>query len=459
MLGTLDFVRIDHLLGVQKIPLDPLLVTAATLLLFVGATGKSAQIPLYIWLPDAMAGPTPVSALIHAATMVTAGIYMIVRLASLFTLSPTTMGIIAAIGAATALLAASIAIVQNDIKKVLAYSTVSQLGYMFLAVGVGAFTAGVFHLMTHAFFKALLFLGSGAVIHAMDHAHGADDPQDIRTMGGLWKPLRITAITFLIGTMAIAGIPGLSGFFSKDEVLWKALSSEYGGVGLWLVGVLVAGMTAFYMSRLFIRTFLGAYRGREGTADHLHDSPWQMSTALIVLAVLSVFAGYLGLPHIFHVPNLLEEWLSPVLRYSRPIRGYHHVAMGPVSIGEWAAMGVSVAVASAGIAAAWFLYIKRPELPAVIAARLRPAYLLLAGKWFVDEVYEWLIIRPLHLVSRYVLFGLVDRRLIDFAVEGSGRLARGAGEFLRTAQTGKVGTYLLYLLAGSLALVVLAAGR
>jgi NADH-quinone oxidoreductase subunit L len=290
---------------------------AMTLLLFVGAIGKSAQIPLYVWLPDAMAGPTPVSALIHAATMVTAGVYMVARSSVLYALAPTSMMVVACVGAATALFAATIGITQFDIKKVLAYSTVSQLGYMLIAVGVGAFSAGIFHLMTHAFFKALLFLGAGSVIHAMHHAyhatHNHDDPQDMRNMGGMRKYMPVTYKCFLLATLAIAGAPLFSGFFSKDEILWFAFSSSRGGVGFWLIGVLAAGITAFYMFRLLFMTFFGENRLKAEEQNHLHESPKTITIPLIVLAVLSVFGGFIGIPEAFikHA-NLFEHFLDPV---------------------------------------------------------------------------------------------------------------------------------------------------
>jgi len=427
------------------------------MLLFVGAMGKSAQIPLYVWLPDAMAGPTPVSALIHAATMVTAGVYMIARLNVIYVLSPSAMGIVATVGALTALFAATIALVQNDIKKVLAYSTISQLGYMFLGVGVGAFAAGTFHLFTHAFFKALLFLGAGAVIHAMHHAHAADDPQDIRTMGGLWSKTPVTAVTFLVATLAIAGVPGLSGFFSKDEILWKALSSPYGSTFLWAVGSLTAVLTAFYMFRLFFLTFTGSFRGDAAHAAHVHDGGWPVKGVLIALAVPSALAGYIGLPHVFHVPNLFATWLQPVFGYAQ-VKGSNYAMVAGMRTGELGAMVISIVLAGLGIAAAYVLYVRAPTLPARLAGWMQWPYTVLVRKYYVDELYDWLIVKPLRTFSDLVLFRLIDRRLIDFAVEGSGRLVRGGGALLRLAQSGNIATYLLYMAAGALVVIVALTG-
>src|ERR1039457_18217 len=338
-------------------------VTVVTLLFFVGATGKSAQIPLYTWLPDAMEGPTPVSALIHAATMVTAGVYMIARMNFLFIRSPETLMVIAVIGASTALFAATIGTAQNDIKRVLAYSTVSQLGYMFLAMGVGAFGAGVFHLMTHAFFKACLFLGSGAVIHSMHealhHAHSHDDAQDMRNMGGLKSKMPLTFLTFMIATIAIAGIPPLAGFFSKDEILWQAFSNPYHGnlnYLLWGMGALAAGLTAFYMFRLVFMTFFGECRITPKAKDHLHESPMVIVIPLIVLAGLSAVGGFLGIPKLIgelfgDVPNVFEHFLSPVFRYSEEYVAEHaaHAEAHHSAVLEWGLMGVSVLIALIGI--------------------------------------------------------------------------------------------------------------
>src|SRR5512133_3338862 len=350
--GTVNFVEIGknaHLLGPGSV-----VVTIVTLCFFLGATGKSAQIPLYTWLPDAMEGPTPVSALIHAATMVTAGVYMIGRMNSLFAMSPTTMMVIAIIGAATAIFGASIGFAQNDIKRVLAYSTVSQLGFMFLAMGVGAFGAGIFHLMTHAFFKACLFLGSGSVIHAMHHAlhhgHLHDDPQDMRNMGGLRKAMPITFLTFLVSTIAIAGIPGLSGFFSKDEILWQAFANPLHGnvnIVLWGIGAIAACFTAFYMFRLVFMTFFGECRINPKAKDYLHESPLVITIPLMVLGALAAVGGYLGMPKILGMlPNYFEHWLEPGFERATEFGStYAHHGAHPRHAVEWGLMGLSVVIA------------------------------------------------------------------------------------------------------------------
>lgn len=412
-------------------------LTLGTLFLFVGATGKSAQIPLYVWLPDAMAGPTPVSALIHAATMVTAGIYMIVRLNPIFIVTPNTMLVIAIIGALTALMAASIGITQWDIKKVLAYSTVSQLGYMFLAVGVGAFGAGLFHLMTHAFFKALMFLGSGSVIHAMH------EEQDIRKMGGLKKYMPITHWTFFLGWLAIIGIPPFAGFFSKDEILWMSFHSPLGHPVLWAVGALSAGMTAFYMTRLMCLTFWG--KSRVAKTVHPHESPAMMTIPLIVLAILSVIGGWIGIPEVIghsigHIPNYLMEWLSPVVR---PIP---NLAEADHSL-EWGLMGASLGIASISAFVAYQFYVKSPETPAKIANSIKPLYELVFKKYLVDELYFKAIINPLISLSKKIWF-YIDVNFIDKLTYVIADLIKGGGGVTRSLQTGNVQIYAMYIAIG-----------
>jgi NADH-quinone oxidoreductase subunit L len=391
------------------------LPTFVTMCFFIGATGKSAQIPLYVWLPDAMAGPTPVSALIHAATMVTAGVYMIGRMNFLYTMAPVTLGVVAAVGAATALFAATIGLVQNDIKKVLAYSTVSQLGYMMLGMGVAAYTAGIFHLMTHAFFKACLFLGSGSVIHAMHHE------QDIRKMGGLRKYMPRTYWTFLVSTLAIAGIFPLSGFFSKDEILWQAWSSPHGNKLLWGVGALGAGLTAFYMARLVFLTFWGECRADEHTKHHLHESPNSMTMPLVVLAVLAAVGGLVGIPH----HSLFERFLEPVFGGGEGVPGGEVVAAaaGHGSI-EYLLMVVSVGIAVTGIALAHHMYIRRPELPGALAARFQGAYRTLYNKYWVDELYGATVIGGTRQLA--VFLAGFDNKVVDGIVNGVGALTRGA---------------------------------
>lgn len=413
--------------------------TAICLLLFVGATGKSAQIPLYIWLPDAMAGPTPVSALIHAATMVTAGVYMIARLNFLFVLSPTAMGVIAVVGALTAIYASSIALVQNDIKKVLAYSTVSQLGYMMLACGVGAFAVGIFHVMTHAFFKALLFLGSGSVIHAMS------DEQDMRVMGGLRRKLPITFWTFLAGTLAIAGIAPLAGFFSKDEILWQTWES--GHKGLWALGFIAAGMTAFYMMRLVALTFFGENRASTEVQGHLHESPVTMTLPLVVLAILSIAGGWVGIPHFLGGTAPFMTWLEPVFAQhgiaAAAAHGGAHEALKVDTTMEWLLAGASLAMGLLGLLAGLLVYTGHSG----IAESWRKAgggwpHRVLLNKYYVDEACENGIVRPAYRFSRSVLWKVVDEGLIDgILVNGSALLVAVIGWILRIFQNGQVRFY------------------
>ncbi len=412
-------------------------VTIITLLLFVGATGKSAQIPLYTWLPDAMAGPTPVSALIHAATMVTAGIYMIARSNILYTMAPVSQSVVAIIGLATAVLAATIALKQNDIKKVLAYSTVSQLGYMFLGLGVGAYTGAVFHVMTHAFFKALLFLGAGSVIHAMHHE------QDIRNMGGLKKYLPVTHITFLAGCVAIAGIPPLSGFFSKDEILAAAYESNK---IYWVIGVITAGMTAFYMFRLYATTFLGKFRGTHEQEHHLHESPGAMTIPLIVLAILAVFGGFIGIPEVFVKDgHWLEHFLSPVFEASYKLKEIHSADHTT----EYALMGASVLIAVLAIAYAVNRFSKKPDLEE--ASGLGKT---LANKWYVDELYDSIVVKPLGALGKF-LDTAIEKSGIDWLVNGVGKGVQYGSRQLRLLQSGQVGSYVLLMIAGMIILFVL----
>jgi NADH-quinone oxidoreductase subunit L len=509
------------------------------LLWFIGATGKSAQIPLYVWLPDAMEGPTPVSALIHAATMVTAGVYMIARNAELFSHAPITLNIVAIIGVATALFAGTIGLVQNDIKRVLAYSTVSQLGYMFLAMGVGAFGAGIFHLYTHAFFKALLFLGSGAVIHAL---HGE---QDIRNMGGLKKYLPVTYWTFIVGAIAIAGIPPLAGFFSKDEILFETFYN--GHQWLWAVGVITSLLTAIYMWRLVHLTFHGAPRftlahahaghgahapslaagahaagphsgdphdapepahthaHAHGSAGHPHDAPMAMAIALILLAIGSVVAGFIGIPHALGGHNALGEWLAPVVGTHAPAeagaRGIEgmtiagdcvvsadaaaaqlpgmttencapggdialaaNVQAEPAGAGvqpaptgvegqhvaedehakealELQLMALSSAVALLGVGLAWFVWLKRPEIASSMAARFPGVHRLLLNKYYIDELYDVTLVQPVKIVSEDGLWRGMDARVVDGAVNGTGQVVAALSAVMRLFQSGSVKTY------------------
>ncbi len=527
--GSLDFQTIATNIGAREPEVVFGTLSLISLLLFIGATGKSAQIPLYVWLPDAMEGPTPVSALIHAATMVTAGVYMIGRNAVLFEHAPITLQIVAVIGAATAFFAGTIGLVQNDIKRVLAYSTVSQLGYMFLAMGVGAFGAGIFHLFTHAFFKALLFLGSGAVIHAL---HGE---QDIRRMGGLSKHLPITYWTFLIGSLAIAGIPGLAGFFSKDEILFETFHN--GHQILWIVGILTSLLTATYMFRLVYLTFHGeerfgppslashAHASFGGTspaagphsagsgltshahghaAVHLHDAPPAMAFVLIVLAIGSVFAGYLGIPHGLGGHNGLGTWLEPsfvaancapgdTVAQSGPLAGMALEDCGPEGDAAKASlevataaqpappaqpaevaprlqavtenqpaedpslelilMAVSSLIAITGILLARHLWLKNPQIPERMAAQFSGLYRLLLNKYYVDEAYDASIVQPIKVVSQEGLWRGMDVKIVDGAVNGAGYMVSGASIVLRLVQNGSVKTYAASTFVGVVAIL------
>ncbi|MFN7915580.1 MAG: NADH-quinone oxidoreductase subunit L [Vicinamibacterales bacterium] len=481
--GTIEFQEIAAKAATMHPEVTFGTLSLATLLLFVGATGKSAQIPLYVWLPDAMEGPTPVSALIHAATMVTAGVYMIGRNAVLFSLAPDTLMVIAVVGCATAFFAGTIGLVQNDIKRVLAYSTVSQLGYMFLAMGVGAYSAGIFHLYTHAFFKACLFLGSGAVIHALA------GEQDIRHMGGLKDKLPITYWTFLIASIAIAGVPGLAGFFSKDEILFKTFSE--GHTILWVVGVLTSFMTATYMFRLVFLTFWGERReapaahghaahghdahghgghghDAHGHGDHLHDAPKPMAFALVVLAAGSILAGYIGLPHALGGSNRLEAWLEPSLTAPHVMASAEAGAVAePAAAAEPAAehgeghgeavsagtelglMGLSSVVALAGIGLAWFFFVADPRRSESVAQSFSGLRTVLLNKYYVDEAYNAAIVQPIRVTSEQALWKVVDAGGIDGVVNGTAESVGGLGELLRRLQTGSVRAYAASLLLGA----------
>ncbi|HMN03155.1 NADH-quinone oxidoreductase subunit L [Geobacter anodireducens] len=457
---TINFRELSanaHLLPVGGI------VTVIALCFFLGATGKSAQIPLYTWLPDAMEGPTPVSALIHAATMVTAGVYMIGRLNFVYIRSHETMMIVAVIGAATAIFAATIGTAQNDIKRVLAYSTVSQLGFMFLAMGVGAFTAGIFHLMTHAFFKACLFLGSGSVIHAMHHAlhhaHSHDDPQDMRNMGGLRKAMPITFLTFLVSTIAISGIPGFSGFFSKDEILWAAFANPLHGslnVLLWGTGIIAAGFTAFYMFRLVFMTFTGECRINPKAKDHLHESPFVITFPLIVLGILAVVGGYVGMPKILGMlPNYLEHYLEPVFLGSHEFMQQQLQGHGEAHYShafEFGIMGVSVLIALVGISIAYVLYVMSPSLPAKFTSAFPALHRAVYNKWYVDELYDFLFVNPCKALGNFLWKGF-DVVVVDGMVNGVAAVVKGFGSVLRNTQTGYVHNYAFSMAVGVVVIV------
>ena len=433
--GSIEFNSVNNE-AASKLEHGGIIVTIITLLLFLGATGKSAQIPLFVWLPDAMEGPTPVSALIHAATMVTAGLYMVARLSHLFVLAPLTMNIITIIGSLTALLAASIAITQTDIKRVLAYSTVSQLGYMFLAMGVGAFTTGVFHVMTHAFFKALLFLGSGSVILAIHHE------QDMRKMGALKNKLPITYLTMLIGTMAISGIPFFSGFFSKDEILWYAYSSHFGSAWFWGIGFLTAGLTAFYMFRMIYLTFHGESRLDRHVFKNVSESTVSITFPLVVLAVLSVFGGFFGVPHIFHVlPNSLEILFKG---FFAEIPSGH----GTVTT-EWILMILSVLLAFLAWYVAYRLYQSGFEIAYSLRKKWEWAYKISLNKWYVDELYNFLLIKPVHLLTNHFLWRFFDLNFLDRIVNSSGTAVRTSGNTIRPLQNGLTQNYAIIFTFGT----------
>jgi len=418
------------------------IITLATLLLFLGATGKSAQIPLYVWLPDAMEGPTPVSALIHAATMVTAGVYMMARCSVLYALAPFSLGVVAVIGCLTAVFAASMALVQVDMKRVLAYSTISQIGYMVLGCGAGAFAAGIFHLMTHAFFKALLFLGAGSVSHALA------GELDIRKMGNLYKKMPITHITFLSATLAIAGIIPFAGFFSKDEILFETFVSHH--TLLYILGLAGALMTAFYMFRLYFIAFHGESHVDPEIEKHIHEPSWRMALPLCILGVLSLIGGWIQLPF-FHNMKILGGFLSPVFHHAHEISGMHGEGVGLWL--EGALMTLSLVVACVGIYIAYRFYIKHPELPKDLAQRFAGLYRLLFNKYFVDEIYQMIVVRPLYRVSETLSY-VVDKNMIDAAVNGTGRMLVGAGALLRRTTTGYLQFYGLVMFVGAVIILL-----
>jgi len=457
--------------------------TLVCLLFFWGATAKSAQIPLYVWLPDAMAGPTPVSALIHAATMVTAGVYMIARLNFLFALSATAMTVVAVVGALTALFAATIGLFQFDIKKVLAYSTISQLGFMFLGVGVGAFGVGIFHLLTHAFFKACLFLGAGSVIHAMHHAYQQmnnhhNDPQDMRNMGGLGKQMPITRWTYLAACAAIAGFPLMSGFFSKDEILWKTFSNSntlISGKILWVMAATAAILTAFYMFRSYFMTFSGTFRGGQATEVHLHESPATITWVLRILGVLSILGGIIGLPHLWHLPNLLEGWFEPVFESVSDLLNWHEYSL----TAEWTLMILSIIIALTGFGFAYILFKDaRSRIPVRFKGMFPGLYRLAFNKYYIDELYQSTLINGSIIFSKicgwvdtYIIDGLVnlvaffgrvfswlnglhDTYVIDGAVNGLAYVSGKFGQSIRRIQTGRIQTYIYVLLGGGLFLIL-----
>ncbi|MBI4686589.1 MAG: NADH-quinone oxidoreductase subunit L [Nitrospirae bacterium] len=443
--GSLEYAKVFPQAGsvvgqtINILGYDINTITLICLLLFCGAVGKSAQMPLHVWLPDAMEGPTPVSALIHAATMVTAGVFMVARCNPLFTLSSTAMTTVALVGGTTAIFAASIGLVQNDIKRIIAYSTVSQLGYMFLALGMGAYTAGIFHLYTHAYFKALLFLGSGSVIHTLH------DEMNIQKMGGLKKYMPITYWTFLIASLSISGIPGLSGFFSKDEILWRVYAGGGMGKFLWALATIAAFMTAFYSFRLIYLAFHGKFRGTHEQEHHLHESPSIMTVPLMLLAVGAVAAGWVGIPHILAPhSDRIGEFLAPVLGHPKG-EGTHAE--------EWFVMGLSTVIGLAGILTAYAMYGKKTDLPQKIGSAFQPIYKLLYNKYYVDELYDKTIVRPVLNASQKVFLGFLDGKIIEGTVNGIPALIGAFGERLRKIQTGMISHYGLVMAAGALIII------
>jgi NADH-quinone oxidoreductase subunit L len=479
--GSLDFTQVFSAITANP-DWHGGILTAIALLLVLGAVGKSAQIPLYVWLPDAMEGPTPVSALIHAATMVTAGVYMVARCHTLFDRSPYALGVVAIIGAATAIFAACIGMVQHDIKRVLAYSTVSQLGYMFLACGVGAYTAGIFHLLTHAFFKALLFLAAGSVIHALS------GEQDMRNMGGLRKRIPITFWTMTMGVFAISGIYPFAGFFSKDEILYRAFTSDNPiGKLLWLVGLVTAGMTAFYMFRLWFKTFFGEQRFDEhadlhdhGAAVHthsdshavmvadpddnhephahgVHESPWIMLFPLVVLAILSVIGGWVGIPAALGGHNEIEHFLDPV--FANPNATEAAITTAGHSL-ELTLAAVSLLTVAIGFFIAYLFYYKKPGIAAALAQRAPTLYRLVENKFYIDELYGAVIVGPLLMFSRLFLGGLVDGGIINGSGKAAGATTRGLGSLVSRVQSGNIRSYAGWLALGAAAvLLVMIFGR
>ena len=439
--GTFSYTDVFAAAG-EKLPQGGLMVTMITLLLFLGATGKSAQIPLYTWLPDAMEGPTPVSALIHAATMVTAGVYMVARCSVLFALAPISLTTVAVVGGATAFYAATMGVTQYDIKRVLAYSTISQLGYMFLACGVGAFSSGIFHLMTHAFFKGLLFLAAGSVMHAMS------GELDMRKMGALRKKLPYTHWTYLFGTLAIAGIFPFAGFFSKDEILFYSLQRN---LGFWLIGAMAAIITSFYMFRSLFMTFYGQSRVDPETAHHVHESPAYMTVPLVTLALLSLVGGWIGIP-IIEGANRFTDFLDPVFAPAKHILDAGHHAGHPSVALELGLMALSLGIAIVGLLGARRAYLADPSLPGRVIAHVRGLHTLVYNKYWMDEIYDFLFVNSIVSFSRF-LWKRFDEGVIDGIVNGAASVVRGWGSLFRLVQSGLIKDYALSILVGVLAVI------
>ena len=436
---------------VAENPTDVGVLTTICLLLFAGAIGKSAQLPLYVWLPDAMEGPTPVSALIHAATMVTAGVYMVARMNPLFSRAPIAMLAVAIVGTITAFYSATIGLVQTDIKKVLAYSTVSQLGYMFLGCGVGAYTAGIFHLMTHAFFKGLLFLAAGSVIHAM----GGE--QDMRQMGGLRKKIPVTYWTMFIATLAIAGFPPFAGFFSKDEILYSAFAGPFENKVLYALGLSAALLTSFYMFRLVFLTFFGSPRYDERKV-HVHESPKNMLVPLVILAIFSTIGGWFAAPKFWGGQDYFHNFLGPVFAQADKLAPPAPITEEAARVLELQLSGVAVLVALVGFFVAWWFYIRKPKTPENLAKILRGPFTLLLNKYYVDEIYLALIVKPLLWLSTNVLWHVVDEGMIDGTVNSAAHVAREAGGGLRKLQSGNARSYAAWVVIGAVGVTVLLLG-
>jgi NADH-quinone oxidoreductase subunit L len=442
--GSLNFQSAFNSIAALQAGEQQTALTAIGLLLFLGAVGKSAQIPLYVWLPDAMEGPTPVSALIHAATMVTAGVYLVARSNPIFAHAPLALEIVAVIGCMTAFFAATVAVTQNDLKRMLAYSTISQLGYMFVGCGVGVFAAGIFHLMTHACFKSLLFLAAGSVMH------GLDGELDMRKMGGLRHKMKTTFITFFVATLAISGVPGLSGFFSKDEILAAAYEGPLAKHWIYWLGAITAGLTAFYMFRALFLTFFGKSRLSPEAEHHVHESGSKMTTPLIILALFSILAGDVSWPKVFGGSEAFDRFLDPVFKTSSDFLRASVPESGAQGFSAGALMIFALCFAGAAILAAWWLYLKNTSLPHRVAERFNGVYQLLIHKYYVDEIYNWLLVRPLKVGAEKILWQRIDAEVIDgLGVNGTGERVAGVGSILRRIQSGNIRSYATWVLLGA----------
>jgi len=442
--GSLNFQSTFNSIAALQAGERQTALTAIGLLLFLGAAGKSAQIPLYVWLPDAMEGPTPVSALIHAATMVTAGVYLVARSNPIYSHAPLALEIVAVVGCVTAFFAATIAVTQNDLKRMLAYSTISQLGYMFVGCGVGVFAAGIFHLMTHACFKSLLFLAAGSVMH------GLDGELDMRKMGGLRHKMKTTFITFFVATLAISGVPGLSGFFSKDEILAAAYEGPLARHWIYWLGTITAGLTAFYMFRALFLTFFGKSRLSPETEHHVHESGSKMTTPLLILALFSIVAGDVSWPKVFGGSEAFDRFLDPVFKTSSDFLRASGQESGAQGFSAGALMIFALCFAGVAILAAWWLYLKNTSLPHRVAERFNSVYQLLIHKYYVDEIYNWLLVRPIKVGSEKILWQRIDAEVIDgLGVNGTGERVAGVGGILRRIQSGNIRSYATWVILGA----------